>query len=1094
MNPHYVVSRTGDWGPGKLLAHKGRRVLVEHFVKPASPEQIKRVVKRAVDAVPWKPSVRTRMYFEDHDGRWHVGMFRWRDDYTGDYVLQMPGLEFIRVDPGRTHVRWRGAKARPLTNLGNHFSESPRYHNARQRVVRALSEQRVRACGMTGLLSASTWLYPHQVEVVRRVLQDPVLRYLLADEVGLGKTIEAGAIVRQYHLDRTRAADPSRSIVIAVPAALSYQWRRELATRFHLDPRTTPGLLLLDYDDVERGRMPETIGLLVVDEAHNVAQPHPPGGSVAALIAAAALKAPSLLLLSATPALHNEAAFLAMLHMLDPTMYDVADVDGFKQRLRARNDLAEAFFDFHVEADPDEIEEVSTLIRGMFPDDRRLAELLDRVDEAVEGAFELDEAAVSAVRDARLHIGETYRLHRRVLRNRRQGTDYPVRGRSGVTVVTYPSPAELELESILENWRLDALVRASEGDGSRYAQVHRTLIQAWLRGATALAKTARHAREAVPTWAPLLDELQTQALEVAGSRDQVGALLAWLDGREDGTCRVVLFADEAPGLADTLTQRTDFKVFELHSDLGRLACRDLLEAFESAERSILLCDAAGEEGVNLQFADHVVHWNLPFSPNRIEQRMGRIDRHDDAERPAVPITVFLAADAPLSVRGAWLAWLDQALKVFDESASSLQFFLDSLLVVVEGRFFTDGPDGILDHIQDYEASINDERRTIARHQNLDAIDASMSPSARILSEIQALEEDWPVLEAGVEGWVLDTLNATKEHDERRVGCPFRYCFSPHTSSIPRTDLKAHLSGCLSTDQAHFETVRKSAWMTYDRKVAVASGASVARPGSGFLESLKDYLDWDDRGTSYAMLRYRPELASVEYPPVVFRFDFQVVGNAKYAAERVKSKLAKKAVERRMDELFPPIVHTIWIDQGGRLVNDENLLGNLQEDFRPWRITHTKAWDFNLARLWRVDDREIRQDPPRRQRMLVDHKRRRKIQEMRATWSARGPVAEYFLSDDWGDLCLAVQNQARDALRVAIALEEHCAALAGRAQETARISRQQLEMRSHLDGVEAILAEIETHAALYDALVKGVSEPRIRVDAVGTYILTATPTP
>ena len=1095
MASHYIVSRTGAWGPGKLIAVRGQRVELEHFVEPTSPDQIKRVVKRAVDAVPWTPSVRTRIYFEDHDGRWHVGLFRWLDEQTEDYVLQMPGLEFIRVDPRRTHVRWRRARTLALTNLGNHFCESPLYHNARQRVVRALSEQRARACGMTGLLSASVWLYPHQVEVVRRVLQDPVLRYLLADEVGLGKTIEAGAIIRQYHLDRTGTTDPSRSIVIVVPAALSHQWRRELMTRFHLDPESTPGLELLGYDEVEKGKLPDTIGLLVVDEAHHVARPTPAEGSTAALIAAAALRAPSLLLLSATPALHNEAAFLAMLHMLDPTIYDAADVDGFKQRLRSRNQLAEAFSDFHVEADPDEIEEVSTLIRGMFPDDARLAHLLDLVDEAIEDAFELDVAAISAVRDARLHIGETYRLHRRVLRNRRGGNDYPVRGRGGVTVVTYPSPAELELESILENWRLDALVCAAEGDGSGHAEVHRTLVRARLHGEVALAAAARHARRATPSLAPLLEELGTQALDVAARRDRVDALLTWLGERDEETCRIVLFADEAPKLADTLTRHTRFQVFELHRKLSRPTCRAVLAAFERAERSVLLCDVAGEEGINLQFADHVVHWNLPASPNRIEQRVGRLDRHDDGDRTAVPITVFLAADASDSVQGAWLAWLDQALRVFDESASSLQFFLDSLLVEVEGRFFTEGPTGVRARIEADAAGIDEERRTIARHQNLDAIDASMSPSARMLDEIQALEQDWPRLEAHVEGWIVETLNATREHDERRGGRPVRYGFSPKTRCIiPRTDLETHFSECLLADQAHFETVRKSGWTTYDRHVAVASGAAIARPGSDFLESLQGYLDWDDRGTSYAMLRYRPELASVEHPPVVFRFDFQVVGDAKDAAKQVSSKLAKKAVERQMDQLFPPIVHTIWSDQAGRLIDDEGLLGILQEDFRPWRGTGFRAWDFNLAQLWRVDQREVRKSVPRRQLGLVRPERRRMTEEMRATWGARGPVFEYFLSDDWDDLCQAVQDQARTALREALSLEKRCEALARRAEEMAWISRQQLEMRSDLDGAEAILSEIERHGALYNALVQGVRIPRIRTDAVGAFVLTANPTP
>ncbi|NJL11517.1 MAG: DEAD/DEAH box helicase [Calothrix sp. SM1_7_51] len=82
---------------------------------------------------------------------------------------------------------------------------------------------------MTGVLSANIQLLPHQVEVVRRVLSDPIQRYLLADEVGLGKTIEAGAIIRQYFLD-----NPSGDVLVLAPQYLLEQWRLEMETKFYI--------------------------------------------------------------------------------------------------------------------------------------------------------------------------------------------------------------------------------------------------------------------------------------------------------------------------------------------------------------------------------------------------------------------------------------------------------------------------------------------------------------------------------------------------------------------------------------------------------------------------------------------------------------------------------------------------------------------------------------------------------------------------------------------------------------------------------------------------------------------------------------------
>ena len=93
--------------------------------------------------------------------------------------------------------------------------------------------------GLAGLVSAAVEFVPHQAATVRRVLQDPLPRYLLADEVGLGKTIEAGAILRQWFLDT-----PGLCALVLAPQSVVPQWRSELSrslwtTRSHQDPANT---------------------------------------------------------------------------------------------------------------------------------------------------------------------------------------------------------------------------------------------------------------------------------------------------------------------------------------------------------------------------------------------------------------------------------------------------------------------------------------------------------------------------------------------------------------------------------------------------------------------------------------------------------------------------------------------------------------------------------------------------------------------------------------------------------------------------------------------------------------------------------------
>src|SRR5690606_10944193 len=92
--------------------------------------------------------------------------------------------------------------------------------------LRRLRGLRSTAQGLTSVLAGSIELVPHQVATVRRVTTDRIQRYLLADEVGLGKTIEAGLIIRQLLID-----NPRLRVVVSVPDALVNQWKSELASK-----------------------------------------------------------------------------------------------------------------------------------------------------------------------------------------------------------------------------------------------------------------------------------------------------------------------------------------------------------------------------------------------------------------------------------------------------------------------------------------------------------------------------------------------------------------------------------------------------------------------------------------------------------------------------------------------------------------------------------------------------------------------------------------------------------------------------------------------------------------------------------------------
>jgi ATP-dependent helicase HepA len=301
----FVQSTATDLGVGKLVeADEDGQAVVEYFPSPVQPRH--RVCVRAGSVQPAILDRQTRVYFRDpQTGRWRAG--RVLEPKGWDYFVAFPNDDRQIVACEHLFVRWDRPIDDPTGYLAIRINETPRFHRGRFPLVEALVEQRRCCSGMTGLLSSVIYLESYQVEVVRRVLQDPVQRYLLADEVGLGKTVEAGVLIRQYVLDRPK----SHQVLVLVPDHLVEQWRDELTLRFRLGP-------LLDRSVHVRATSsaipahPQP-GMLVLDEAHHLAawasQP------VASLhrhkfdrLRELAHRAERLLLLSATPVLYDRPA------------------------------------------------------------------------------------------------------------------------------------------------------------------------------------------------------------------------------------------------------------------------------------------------------------------------------------------------------------------------------------------------------------------------------------------------------------------------------------------------------------------------------------------------------------------------------------------------------------------------------------------------------------------------------------------------------------------------------------------------------------------------------------------------------------------
>ncbi|WP_344457566.1 protein DpdE, partial [Actinocorallia aurantiaca] len=355
-----MVEYTNSPGIGKVVGVSSSHLQVEFFESVAKPSAASAFVPLgACQHVSLMPE--TRVYRRNPDtGMWLAGRVKGQVN-TGEYFVRFPNVEYdLPVHEKQLHVRWDRPVADPVLVLTSGGSESGYFSNARLPFLRNLVGQRAACASVSALLSSAVEFFPHQVYAALTVLSDPVQRYLLADEVGLGKTIEAGYVIRQTLIDNPRA-----KICVIAPDVLRRQWQRELREKFFIDDFPSATIRILRQDEPERWVSWEDSDLVVVDEAHQLVQVT--NGEVEPYRSLTRLAHGStrLLLMTATPVMSNHVTQLALLHLLDPSLYRWSDLESFERKYRLRARLASLVYSLDSEFTyllKDSIDEISELI------------------------------------------------------------------------------------------------------------------------------------------------------------------------------------------------------------------------------------------------------------------------------------------------------------------------------------------------------------------------------------------------------------------------------------------------------------------------------------------------------------------------------------------------------------------------------------------------------------------------------------------------------------------------------------------------------------------------------------------------------------
>jgi ATP-dependent helicase HepA len=1002
------------------------RVEVMFYQSPVEARAEKvRVEDLVCEALP----VQTRCYVRDGDA-WRVGrIVASSEGLPGErqYYVQFPNDSRPRLlRETEFRIRSNAGTSDPVATLAALAHETPYFFERRSRWVERYERYLDGAAGLTGLASSRVEIFAHQLEIVRRVLADPTIRYLLADEVGLGKTIEAGAIVRQLVLDL-----PRLRVRVLAPAVLVPQWLHELKTRFALDG--VPVLPFEQFDTLAQAE--DSTDLLVIDEAHRlVAQAsHTPQAFVRLAAFCHPTRTRHLLLLSGTPVLHRESELLALLHLLDPDVYQLGEADAFSRRLARRGPIGSAYAQLARARTPALRHHAATRLRDAMPEDEVVARAVTRLAaaQAAKDVLEVERAADALC----VHVSETYRIYRRLLRVRRATLvelgELAERRRVGPAEAAARGAAHAGAWQELEEWRIRAVARTAAGaahDRVRAMETYWDLADAVASDrATLRERVSRWSAEVPPEECALLAAL----LEADDAWDhrRVEALLRALRTRTGGVW--VVFCGTAAvcaSLHDALSVR--WPGLGLH--IASAATQDVeaaLHAFRSNSGTrVLLADAVAEEGLNLQCADALVCWDLPADPMRLEQRIGRLDRRDRVR--AFECGVVLShVDADFALDAAWYEVLRDGFEVFRLPIADLQLLMDQELGRLKMCAFEGGPAALRAQVPAVRDAVKRERERVERDEAIDGLRLSTPGECAAWTRLDDVEADEDQLAEAMLDYARANLQLTvrsfRERDALAV--------TGGAQAIVPAHLLARFQG-LAGRPGTFVRARALKELSLD----------FLRPGHPIVDVFRAIASHEERGQAFAMARWVPGLAA---PLLVFRLGVEVEIDVDAGARQFEA-LALDAVGR-----------------AGLL--------RLANTWRPARW-----WE-----VWLAPDGSAADDN------AVEHCRRPydKAQGDVNLGGDRAQVLAALIQPSrWRVVCGKVAHAALDAIQARPEFQAAVATARRAAAEHFEMLRARGRARAAAGlGNASAAAEFERVAAVVDQLI---AAPRLRIDVMGAYVL------
>ncbi|EMI7314541.1 TPA: DEAD/DEAH box helicase family protein [Vibrio parahaemolyticus] len=822
---------------------------------------------------------------------------------------------------------------------------APFLTRARADFMAAYIAQRSATCSISSLLSCSVELEPHQLAVVKRVLQDEHKKYLLCDEVGLGKTIEAGFLIREHILEKRKQS----RIFVFTPDSLTKQWYQELKQRFHLEDVLEGGgepedqlIHIGQYKDAMKLRTQfGEPSMVVVDEAHQLCSFAWRQSLVEKYIYDEVAKqchsAKAVLLLTGTPLLGNERDYLAMLHCVDAKTHQLTEsgLKDFSEKLAMQSRLLGYYRPLDPENDDETIESAIEDIDALDLNDAELVRLIERVKPLVD--FWTDEEVDSveryeAVLALREYFGSKYTVEYRMLRNRRSVDPrkrthidmlFPGLGKCELTSWSLPG-GTISLDEQFDAYRSTAFNR-SDTYGALTSENFVDWLDALMTSPLALKEKISAVLKGELMLSAQEREVLSEMLDSVDEEQQCkdgqlsAALFSWLDCKKQG--KAVVFCGH---------KATADRVFDVLLDkLGDIVERHSPEAvpkFLTEETTrVLVCDRNGEDGLNLQGSQRLaVHYSLPLSISRVEQRNGRLNRYSAYQKANDKVETLVLVPECDGFYRQWANLLISGVQVFSQNCASLQYKVDEYISAQWPMVHKDGYRGLAAMQQELsgEAGIVAkavqllDRQEVFEQDVLDIVKAK-----KFSNQVYAADIDFEEHPTLMKQWITNGLlfNSVKEEEGT-----FRYQFHLGRTRLNVSDFINYCFLGMDLDFGASNPATKP--MSYSRTMSVQSGFFPFRYGQPFVDAIDKFTADTPLGISSAFFRIVG--AKLDKPELYFCLQWLVAAG---------DKQQTREQQINSDEKFAPYVHKSWLNDNGQPVDNQAMIALLNEPYSKKKV-------------------------------------------------------------------------------------------------------------------------------------------------------------